>query len=131
MTETTTVALPEVGMGRLDYAAVIRKLDAEEGGGYLVEVPDLPGCMSDGETIAQALANADAAIDEWIAAAREEGREIPEPDSLERYSGRWVQRVPRGLHRRLAQEAERQGVSINALATTLLAEGLGRRDGRR
>jgi predicted RNase H-like HicB family nuclease len=46
---------------------------------FVVEVPELPGCMADGQTYAEAVANAEIVIDEWIDAARELGRPIPEP----------------------------------------------------
>jgi len=58
----------------------VRPLTADEGGGYLVEFPDLPGCMSDGETVAEALANAADAQATWLAAMREAGRPIPAKD---------------------------------------------------
>lgn len=48
---------------------------------FLAEVPELPGCMSDGETYAEAVANAEDAMRTWIETARELGREIPEPKS--------------------------------------------------
>jgi len=116
-------------MTQTDYPLTIRPLTAEEGSGYLVEFPDLPGCMSDGETLAEALANAADAQGAWIAAMREAGRPIPSPgaDPAEGYSGRWVLRAPRSLHRSLAQRAKREGVSLNMLAVALLAEGLGQR----
>lgn len=46
---------------------------------YLVEVPELPGCMADGKTRAEAIANAEIIIEEWLETAREDGRPIPEP----------------------------------------------------
>jgi predicted RNase H-like HicB family nuclease len=52
---------------------------SEEDQAFLVEVPELPGCMADGETYEKAVANARQVIDEWIETAREEGRPIPEP----------------------------------------------------
>lgn len=107
------------------YPVLVRPLDEEEGGGYLAEVPDLPGCMSDGETQEEALANVGEAIDEWIASAKDMGRPIPAPDASSRFSGKWVQRVPRSLHRQLTEEAKREGVSLNSLALTYIAEGLG------
>jgi predicted RNase H-like HicB family nuclease len=51
----------------------------EDGGGFLATVPDLPGCMSDGETPEEAVTNVQDAILAWIEAARELGREIPAP----------------------------------------------------
>ena len=46
---------------------------------FLVEVPELPGCMADGKTYEQAVANSQGIIQEWIQTAKEEGRPIPEP----------------------------------------------------
>ncbi len=51
----------------------------EDGGGFLATVPDLPGCMSDGETPQEAISNVQDAIESWIQAARDMGRDIPEP----------------------------------------------------
>ena len=46
---------------------------------YLVEVPELPGCMADGKTRTEAIENAEIIIEEWLETAREDGRLIPEP----------------------------------------------------
>ena len=59
-----------------DYPILIRPLVAADGGGYLAQVIDLPGCMSDGDTPEQAFANAQDAITEWIATATDMGRPI-------------------------------------------------------
>jgi antitoxin HicB len=77
-------------MTQADYPMNLRPLSADEGGGYLVEFPDLPGCMSDGETVAEALANAADAQATWLAAMREAGRPIPAPgaDPAQGYSGK-------------------------------------------
>jgi antitoxin HicB len=63
----------------LRYAVLVQPLAGEDGGGYGAIVPDLPGCMSDGETPEEALANAADAIDAWMEAARELGHAVPEP----------------------------------------------------
>ena len=112
----------------MDYLTIIRPLPREEGGGFLAELPDLPGCISDGESCEEAIANVRDAAEEWIATAKEMGRTIPEPDAVEGYSGKWLQRVPKSLHMRLTVQAKREGVGLNALATALLAEGLGKRN---
>lgn len=52
---------------------------SEEDESFVVEVPELPGCMADGETYEEAVANAKTVIEEWIETAKEHGREIPEP----------------------------------------------------
>jgi antitoxin HicB len=68
-------------MNPRDYSVLIEPLSVENGGGFLAYVPDLPGCMSDGETEQEALDNVRDAIEAWIAAAVEMGREIPPPKS--------------------------------------------------
>jgi len=113
---------------RLGYAIVVSPLPQQDGGGYLAEVPDLPGCIGDGDTPAAAIADAERAIAEWISEAKRLKRSIPEPVAQGQHSGRWVQRVPRSLHGRLAAVAKREGVSLNSLVTAILAEGVGRRN---
>lgn len=109
-----------------DYPFEMRPLSEEEGGGWLITYPDLPGCMSDGETPEEALVNGKDAVAGWIKAMRESGREIP--PSGERPSGKFITRVPRSVHARLAARAKQEGVSMNALVSAFLAESLGRRE---
>ena len=52
---------------------------SKDDGAFLAEVPELPGCMADGQTYHEALANAEQIIEEWIQTAKEEGRAIPQP----------------------------------------------------
>ena len=66
-------------MTPLEYPVVVEPLSEEDGGGFAALVPDLPGCMSDGETPEEALANVRDAIAAWIEAAREMNRAVPEP----------------------------------------------------
>lgn len=63
----------------LRYPVVISPLTAEDGGGFLATVPDLPGCMSDGESPQEAISNIQDAIESWMEAAREAQRAIPAP----------------------------------------------------
>jgi len=112
-------------VGGDDYPFTVRPLTAEEGGGYLVEFPDLPGCLSDGETVDEAIASGMDAKRAWIEVAKEANRPIPEPGG--QLSGKWVQRVPRSVHARLVERAAREGVSLNTLVVSLIAEGLGRK----
>lgn len=66
-----------------DYYVELHLLPEHEGGGWLATVPDLPGCMSDGETIEQASINVSDAIECWIAAAKRLGRDVPAPALVE------------------------------------------------
>lgn len=61
------------------YAIIVEPLPAEDGGGFIATVPDLPGCMSDGETPQEALANVQDAIAVWIEAAKDMGHAVPQP----------------------------------------------------
>ena len=95
--------------------------DREEGG-YVVSYPDLPGCLTCGETIESAVENARDAKRVWLEAALEEGVSIPMPDSLEDYSGQFKLRLPRSLHRALAEHSQREGISMNQYCVDLLAK---------
>jgi len=110
-----------------DYPFQITPLSDDEGGGYLITFPDLPGCMSDGDTPEEAMAMGRDAFASWMAVYLEDEREIPAPGSGGPASGKFNLRAPKSLHAKLARQAEAEGVSMNTLAVALLAEGLGRK----
>ncbi len=62
---------------KIKYEMIIYWSDVNEA--FLVEIPELPGCMADGETYQEAVQNAEVVIQEWIATAQSLGRSIPEP----------------------------------------------------
>jgi antitoxin HicB len=66
-------------MPKLEYPVLIEPLSQEDGGGFLATVPDLPGCMSDGETPEEAIVNVQDAIAGWIETAHEIGMPVPQP----------------------------------------------------
>jgi antitoxin HicB len=66
-------------MTKLVYRVVIEPLTPEDGGGLVATIPDLPGCMSDGESPEEALANIRDAVVAWIEEARALGRTVPLP----------------------------------------------------
>jgi antitoxin HicB len=107
-----------------EYRITIRPLSKDEGGGYLVEYPEIPGCMSDGETIEEAIANGREALRDCLAVFRESGRPVPRP-SIE--AAQWRQRLPRTLYLKLTEQAKNEGVSINSLVTAMIAEAIGSR----
>jgi predicted RNase H-like HicB family nuclease len=72
--------------GKLQYRVVVEPLSEEDGGGFVAVVPDLPGCMSDGETPEEALTNVLEAIETWIAQTRLMGRPVPEPTRHRQYA---------------------------------------------
>ena len=65
------------------------------------------------QIVKSVVANAVDAKKAWIEAALEDGVEIHEPDSLEDYSGQFKLRIPRSLHRSLAEHSQREGISMN------------------
>jgi len=111
------------------YPFVVRRLTGEEGGGYLVEYADVPYCIADGKTAGEAIRHGREALEACLVTIAESRRPIPAPES-KGSSGQWRQRVPKSLHARLVERAERDGVSLNALVVALIAEGMGRRDSR-
>src|SRR5215212_4529624 len=96
---------------------------ASREGGYVVVYPDLPGCMTQADTVAEIPELAEDARRLWIETEYEDGRDIPPPSYPEEYSGKLVARLPRSLHRQLAEEAERQGISLNQHMVALLSRG--------
>src|SRR5262245_18513626 len=106
------------------YQFTVRPLAADEGGGYLVEYPDIPGCMSDGETINEAIANGREALRDCLEVFRETGRRLAKP-SIE--AAQWRQRLRTPLYAKLTRQAEREGVSINSFVTAIIAEAIGSR----
>ena len=97
-------------------------VEDEEEGGFVVSYPDLPGCITCGETIESVVQNALDAKRTWIEAALEERIEIYEPDSLENYSGQFKLRIPRSLHRSLAEHSQKEGISMNQYCIYLLTK---------
>lgn len=95
--------------------------DLEEGG-YAASYPELPGCVTCAETIEEAVSLALDAKNSWLTVAYNNGDDIPEPDSLNKYSGQFKLRIPRTLHRDLAIRAREEGVSMNQYCATVLAK---------
>lgn len=107
-----------------DYMALSYRMEIiedKEEGGFVVSYPELPGCITCGKTIESAIANASDAKKAWLEAAIEDGIEIQEPDSLDDYSGQFKLRIPRSLHKALAEHSKREGISMNQYCVYLLA----------
>lgn len=97
------------------YTIAIRKIVDESGKYYAAEVLELDGCFSVGDTPEEVYKNVREAMEGWLETKLEHGLEIPEPANDDHYSGRFVVRVPKSLHRKLAQQAKLEGVSLNQL----------------
>jgi antitoxin HicB len=98
-------------------------------GGYFIQIKDLPGCYSQGETIEEALENIDEARKLWMESMYEDGNEIPLPGSAEKqYSGKFNVRIPKSLHRKLNEMAEKEGVSLNHYLVSTLSRAVGQEE---
>ncbi|WP_242049275.1 MULTISPECIES: type II toxin-antitoxin system HicB family antitoxin [Nostocales] len=71
-------------------------------GGYVAQIKDLPGCLSQGETIEETMENINEARELWIETAYEAGDEIPLPITDDKYSGKLLLRMPKSLHRQFS-----------------------------
>jgi predicted RNase H-like HicB family nuclease len=98
------------------------QVEEQEGGWFFARIPDLPGCMSDGKSPAEAMKHIAEAKALWLEGALESEFEIPLPKDSEEFSGRVLVRLPRFLHRELIAAAEREDTSLNQYLVALLAE---------
>lgn len=97
---------------------------ADPDGGFVIRFPDLPGCMTQIDSI-EAVGQAAAEIKElWIETEYERGAEIPAPSYPETYSGKFNLRLPKSLHRRLVEQADAEAVSLNQIIVSMLSERL-------
>jgi predicted RNase H-like HicB family nuclease len=107
----------------LNYEIKLRQLSEDEGGGWFAEIPALPGCMSDGETIEEAVRNLEDAKKIWIETCVALGRRVPEP-AAESFSGQLRIRMPKSLHKALSEKAKEENVSLNQYIVYQLARGV-------
>ncbi len=120
VTEATFTITPSVeALAARPYAAVLTREDED----YVFRIPELPGLVTGGATLEEAYAMLKDAKRAWIATALELGWPIPEPrgEGASRKSGRFSVRVAPAIHTALTEEAERQGVSLNDLVSSVLA----------
>ena len=109
----------------LPYAVRVYREPA--GSGFTAEIPDLPGCITCADTLDEVWALIEDAKQGWLELALADGDPTPEPTPPleEQPSGKFTVRVPRSLHRKLTEEARREGVSLNQFVTVALAETVG------
>src|SRR2546426_7579389 len=93
----------------MDYPVLVtRDLETKN---IVLEVPDWPGCLAHGATIEEAFRKLEDAKYTWVEDCLERGLEVPLPRPREEHSGKFVLRIARSLHRRLADLAESEGTS--------------------
>ena len=98
------------------------EIQQDEDGTYFIECPELKGCMSCGETMEEALKMIEDAKKCWLETCLEKNISIPEPKGEEAYSGNFRIRMPRSLHKNIAEKAEKEGISMNQYCIYLLSK---------
>jgi predicted RNase H-like HicB family nuclease len=105
----------------LNYKIEIVK-DAAEGG-YALQCPELPGCVTCAETVDEGLKMIEDAKKSWLEICLDSDMPIPEPTSIEEYSGQFKLRIPKSLHKSLAERSKQEGISMNQYCLYLLSGG--------
>ena len=100
----------------LPYNINIQYQEDESGKYYVAKVLELEGCFSDGKTREQALKNLKEAMELWFETKLKNSFDIPLPKTENEYSGKFVVRIPKTLHKKLSQKAEEEGISLNQYA---------------
>jgi len=106
----------------LEYTYIINKVTDESGTYFFARVLEFEGCQSHGESFEEAYSNLRDAMLGWLEVKLKMNLYIPLPKAIEDYSGKFVIRMPKSLHQRLAIEAENEGVSLNQYALYKLAQ---------
>ncbi len=109
---------------KLPYTIEVFRDETDAEVGWVARVVELPGCMTQGDTFSELAEMLDDAMRAWIETALADGDPIPEPRPLTDYSGKFVARVPRSLHRELVQAAGRDGVSLNSFVNMALSKAV-------
>jgi antitoxin HicB len=99
----------------------------DDDGSFRAEIVEFPGCIAVGDTAAEALANLESVAISWLEASIERGQRIPEPIESVGFSGKFMLRLPKSLHKKTAHAAARDGVSLNAFISNCVAEAVGER----
>ena len=97
----------------LPYSIITKKIHDESGVYYYAQVKELDGCQSSGGTLEEVYKNIYEAMEGWIESKLENGFTIPMPQDENNYSGKFLLRLPKSLHKELALNAEHEGVSLN------------------
>jgi predicted HicB family RNase H-like nuclease len=100
----------------LPYNFIIKQIEDESGLYFHTSVLELDGCQSTGDTLEEAYSGLREAMEGWIETKLENGFVVPLPLDTGKFSGKFVLRLPKTLHARLALEAEKEGVSLNQYA---------------
>ena len=109
---------------KLPYTIEVIRDENEDDPGWVARVLELPGCITQADDFEELGEMIEDAMRGWFEIALEDGIPISEPRPEESYSGKFVVRVPKSLHRQLVEEAEREGVSLNQYINVALAQAV-------
>lgn len=109
----------------LPYSIEVMRDTDEENPGWVAKIKELPGCLTQADTFEELEGMIQDAMHSWIEVALEDGIPIPEPRLEDDYSGKFVVRLPRSLHRELVEQSEQEGVSLNTWVINILAKSVG------
>jgi len=112
----------------LPYAIEVMRDSDEENPGWVAKIKELPGCLTKADTFEELEGMIRDAMHSWLEVALEDGIPITEPRLEENYSGKFVVRLPRSLHRELVEQSEQEGVSLNTWVIHILAKSVGAKD---
>lgn len=106
------------------------ELIREDESTWFARIAELPDCVTEADSSAEAVTMIYDAMAGWIEVALADGQPVPEPHAAEEYSGKFVVRVSKSLHRDLVAAAAREDVSLNRYVATELARAVGRAQAR-
>ena len=99
---------------------------ADDGSTYWTAIyPSIPECIGGGDTVEEAIRDAEENLAVYLEFLEEEGKTIPEDDYKSEYSGKIALRVSKSTHRRIAEMSENEGISINLLLNNAIENYLG------
>ena len=123
----TTMTMTVEEYLELPYTIEVVKDETDDYSGWFARVVELPGCMTQADSFEELSDMIKDAMAAWIESALEDGERVPVPRSTEDYSGRFVVRIPKSLHRELVEMAERDGVSLNTFVNVALGKVTGQK----
>lgn len=106
---------------KLPYTRMVQEMNDESGHYFYGKILELDGCQSTGDTLEKLYQSLNEAMEGYLEVRQENNMPIPVPGTADKYSGKFVVRLPKSLHQKLAIEAEKEGVSLNQLAVYKLA----------
>ncbi len=106
---------------KLPYTRLVQEINDESGHYFYGRILELDGCQTTSDNLSDLYADLNGLMESYLEIKLENNLPIPIPQSTEKYSGKFVVRLPKTLHQKLAIEAQKEGVSLNQLALYKLA----------